>query len=110
MAWTMRNFIATILNLALAIALFFLGLRFAFELFGANSATPFVAWIYNTSAFFLGPFAGILPNIALGGNSFIDVVAIVAMIAYSLIVYLVIAALDAVITPASTLEPHSHYR
>lgn len=35
------------------------GLRFLFELLGANPGSPFVMWLYNFSGALVAPFAGI---------------------------------------------------
>jgi len=65
-------------------------LRFGLELFGASSSSSFVAWVYNTSAVFIGPFIGAFPGIYFTPNAFIDVVAVLAMIAYAIIGWLLI--------------------
>lgn len=62
-----------------------LGLRVFLLAFSANAATPFVHFIYNTSATFLNPFRGIFPPKPVGETGYLDVAAIFAMIIYALI-------------------------
>lgn len=62
-----------------------LGLRVFLLAFSANQTTPFVNFIYTTSASFLQPFRGIFPPRSVGETGYLDVAAIFAMIIYSLI-------------------------
>ena len=62
-----------------------LGLRVFLLATGANAATPFVRFIYNTSADFLQPFRGIFPTKAIGETGYLDIASIFAMIIYGLI-------------------------
>jgi uncharacterized protein YggT (Ycf19 family) len=62
-----------------------LGIRVFLLAFSANEATPFVNFIYNTSATFLQPFRGIFPPKAIGATGYLDVAALFAMIMYGLI-------------------------
>lgn len=69
---------------------FVLALRFVFFIFGANPATPFVEWIYNTSDIFVAPFVGIFgqPHTALMGtvvHSVFDASTLVALVVYGAI-------------------------
>lgn len=57
-------------------------------LFNANPATPFVQFVYDTSADFLAPFRGIFPPHMTQNGGYLDVSALFAMI-----VYLILAAL-----------------
>lgn len=88
-----------ILNIAHAIIVFFLGLRIIFFLFQANSATPFVQWIYNISDGLVSPFRGIFPNLTFGSASQFDVSAFIALIAYTLLFSLIGMILRALIGP-----------
>ncbi|MDQ5972103.1 MAG: hypothetical protein QG553_262 [Patescibacteria group bacterium] len=64
-----------------------LGLRVFLLAFSANSTTPFVEFIYNTSASFLQPFRGIFPPKPIGQTGYLDVAALFAMIIYSLLAW-----------------------
>jgi uncharacterized protein YggT (Ycf19 family) len=62
-----------------------LGLRVFLLAFSANDSTPFVDFIYRTSANFLNPFRGIFPPRPVGDTGYLDVAALFAMIIYALI-------------------------
>jgi uncharacterized protein YggT (Ycf19 family) len=62
-----------------------LGIRVFLLVFSANPATPFVNFIYNTSATFLQPFRGIFPPKAVSQTGYLDVAALFAIIIYALI-------------------------
>ena len=64
-----------------------LGLRVFLLAFSANASTPFVNFIYNTSASFLQPFRGIFPPKSIGETGYLDVAAIFAMIIYALLAW-----------------------
>lgn len=55
--------------------------------FSANPSSPFVKFIYNTSADFLQPFRGIFPPKAVGETGYLDVSAMFAIIVYGLIAW-----------------------
>ncbi len=76
------NFIALIVELLL---IFRLVLRFV----GANTATPFVSWIYSITAPLVSPFVRILPNWKYG-NFVIDFATIAAIIVYAIVTYLIL--------------------
>lgn len=62
-----------------------LGLRVFLLAFSANAATPFVEFIYRTSADYLEPFRGIFPSKSIGETGYLDIAAIFAIIIYLLI-------------------------
>jgi len=62
-----------------------LGLRVFLLAFSANPGTPFVNFIYNTSATFLQRFRGIFQPKSVGTTGYLDVAALFAMIIYGLI-------------------------
>ena len=62
-----------------------LGIRVFLLAFSANPGTPFVNFVYNTSATFLQPFRGIFPPKSVGTTGYLDVAALFAMIIYGLI-------------------------
>lgn len=64
-----------------------LGLRVFLLAFSANPTTPFVEFIYNTSANFLQPFRGIFPPKPVSETGYIDVTSMFAMIIYGFIAW-----------------------
>jgi uncharacterized protein YggT (Ycf19 family) len=62
-----------------------LALRVFLLAFSANATTPFVDFIYRTSADYLGPFRGIFPAKSIGETGYLDIAAIFAIIIYLLI-------------------------
>lgn len=85
------NMIAGILYIIGGVIEGFVGLRFLFELLGANPASPFVGWIYDVSTPLVTPFAGIFgQNPVLTGHgvvaaSVFDWTALVAFAVYGII-------------------------
>lgn len=80
--------IMQILYFLLAIIEGVLGLRFLLLLAGANTAAPFVQFIYNFSELFLLPFRFIFPQ-TQAGEYVIEWSIFVAMIVYALAVELI---------------------
>jgi hypothetical protein len=107
MVWSIRSLIIYLLDLVIAVIAFFIGLRIVFRLFNANSATPFVAWITAVSEGLIAPFSGILPNLDLGVGV-LDIVAMIALIAYMLIAYVVMSVVSGIMTPTATIHDHEH--
>jgi hypothetical protein len=65
---------------------------------GANTASPFVVFIYNTSATFVGMFQGIYPSIYVGdGKIVIEIYSVVALLFYVMLAYLISKSIRAVI-------------
>lgn len=67
-----------------------LGLRFAFLLLGANM-TGVVRMIYDLSEIFVIPFRGIFPTATIG-ESFFDSAALLAIVMYYLLAFLITKA------------------
>ncbi|WP_202079478.1 YggT family protein [Caldalkalibacillus salinus] len=76
------------INIVIGIAQVVLGLRIILKLFGANTAAPFVQWVYDTSAPLLYPFEGIFPTRALDGSFVIEFSSLFAFVIYTLVGYL----------------------
>lgn len=55
--------------------------------FSANATSPFVEFIYRTSADFLQPFRGIFPPRNVGETGYLDVSALFAIIVYGLVAW-----------------------
>lgn len=64
-----------------------LSLRAFLLLFSANAATPFVEFVYRTSADYLQPFRGIFPPKSVGETGYLDVAALFAIIIYLLVAW-----------------------
>lgn len=105
-----RNFLVALVNLLLGAVSILLGLRIIFRLLGANSATPFVAWIYQVSENLMMPFRGMFPNLNIGGNLFLDTVAVISLIVYALLAFIAVALIDTAFRPALyDRSPRRHY-
>lgn len=64
-----------------------LALRIILKFFGANSFTPFVVWVYQTSKPLLVPFEGIFPSATAQGGFVLEISALFALLVYGLIAY-----------------------
>lgn len=83
-----------VVNAIIGIIEFMLLARIALELFGANPSAPFIAWAYGVTWGMMGPFAGAFSNLSLGGASVIDLVAVLAMIVYAVLGWIIIRLLS----------------
>jgi uncharacterized protein YggT (Ycf19 family) len=110
MAWTISTLLTRITNIVLAVITFFLGARIILRLLDANAATPFVGWIYRVSESLMYPFTGIFPDFQLAPGSTIDVVAIVALIAYALIGYIIVSVINSIFHTAEDTYVHPEHR
>ncbi len=72
--------------LGLGIVEVLIGLRVALKLIAANPGSPFAAFIYNVSAIFLFPFAGLVGTPAAGGMV-LELSSIIAMLVYALLAW-----------------------
>ncbi|MEI6850441.1 MAG: hypothetical protein WCK26_00565 [Candidatus Saccharibacteria bacterium] len=64
----------------------FLGISFFLLLLSANANTPFVKFVYQTSAAFLGPFRGIFPVRSINETGYFS-----PSIIFAIIMYLILA-------------------
>lgn len=87
-------FVARIVNIVIGIIEAALTVRLVLMLFGANPASPFIAWVYGVTGGLLGPFAGAFPSLSLGGASALDIVAILGMIVYAVVGWLILQFLS----------------
>lgn len=87
-------FVARLVNGIIGVIEVILALRLVLELLGANSSSQFVEWIYSVSGALIGPFANAFPGLSLGGASVIDWVAILAMVGYAILGWLIIQILS----------------
>lgn len=83
--------IGKILTYAMYALTIFAEILLAFRIFllafSANTSTPFVKFVYDTSADFLDPFRGIFPPRSVGETGYLDVAALFAMIVYGLMAW-----------------------
>jgi hypothetical protein len=82
-----------------------IGFRIVMLLLGANRASPFVDLIYALSGVFVLPFRAIFPT-PVEGRFVLDSAAIVALIVYPILTYLLIQLLQ-LFKPTSTEEAKS---
>jgi uncharacterized protein YggT (Ycf19 family) len=66
-----------------------IGLRLILKFLGANPSTPFVSWVYSVSYPLIYPFQGIFPSSIIQGRFYIEISALVALLVYALIDYLI---------------------
>ncbi|MFA7319112.1 MAG: YggT family protein [Parcubacteria group bacterium] len=82
----MFGLVKTIISFVVGIIELLLTLRFMLKFLVVNVHTPFVGWIYNTTAPLVVPFSGIIPDLKLGGFM-IDFATLAALIVYVLVGY-----------------------
>lgn len=83
-----------------------LGFRFLMRLFGANPATPFVRWIYETSQPILYPFRGIFPPQVIESGFVFEFTTLFAMVAYAVLGFVIIELVRLI--HASVHRHHHH--
>lgn len=91
--WNVGEVLIRVLNFIQMVLALALGLRIVLKLLSANSATPVVSWAYELTNPLVFPFAGIFPSLNLAGGV-LDIVAVIALAAYSVLIYLVIALVE----------------
>lgn len=79
--------IAYILYAWVLIGIISLVLRVFLLAFSANQTTPFVKFIYKTSADYLEPFRGIFPPKSVSETGYFDVAAMFAIIIYLFVMW-----------------------
>lgn len=96
----LRFIAVNLLNFFLAIVEGFLGLRFLLKLFGANSSTGFVGWIYEMSDPLLAPFRGIFPTEVFENSFVIEFSTLFAMLMYAILGLLLVYLINAITAAA----------
>lgn len=81
----LRYIAVNLLNFFLAVVEGFLGLRFLLKLFGANSNSGFVGWIYDMSGVLLDPFRGIFPVKVFENKYVFEFTTLFAMMMYAIL-------------------------
>lgn len=79
--------IAWIMYIWVFIGIVLLGLRIFLLAFSANITTPFVEFVYRTSADYLAPFRDIFPPRQISETGYFDVAALFAIIIYLLVAW-----------------------
>jgi uncharacterized protein YggT (Ycf19 family) len=87
-----------------------LGIRVFLLAFSANVATPFVEYIYRTSADYLAPFRGIFPSKPVGETGYLDIASIFAIIMYLLFAWLVSAGINYIQSKIDTIKEQESER
>jgi hypothetical protein len=71
-----------------------IAIRIVLLLIDANQANGLVRFIYDLSAFFVGPFEGVLnTNAVAAGASVFDIAALVALVGWTILEVLIIAGI-----------------
>lgn len=79
--------IAYLLYAWVIIGVISLVLRVFLLAFSANPTTPFVEFVYRTSADYLQPFRGIFPSKPVGETGYLDIASLFAVIVYLFIMW-----------------------
>ena len=74
---------------ATGVAEVLLAFRLASLLLGASSDAPVISLLYRATDIVLVPFAGIFGNVAFENGSVLDIVALTAIVAYPIAVFLI---------------------
>ena len=82
-----------VLNIIFGLIEFMLFLRLVFELLGASPSSSFIAWLYSFTQPLVAPFTGAFPSFHFLYGT-LDMAAILAMIVYAIIGWLLERLLD----------------
>jgi len=100
----LRRLLIGLVDAVMAFIAFVLGMRIVFQLLQANPATPFVAFINRVSGYFMYPFQGMFPGLQVSEFNTLDLVALITLLAYSIIGYLIIMVIRMVLRPTVSEE------
>ncbi len=92
--------IITLIFVTLELGILF---RVVLKLIAANPASPFAQFIYQMTGPFLAPFAGLTAAPAVNG-SVLEIPAIIAMAAYSVLYLLIIRSMWVIFNPAKARD------
>lgn len=90
------TFLMNLINIIVGVIEAFIGFRIILKLFAANAQTPIVAWIYETSRALIWPFQGMFPSPTLEGGAIVEFNALIALLAYAFIGYLLMEFISSV--------------
>jgi len=91
----MPRLLKELAQLVIALVEVLLAGRFVLKLFAANPASPFVAWIYETTQPLLAPFLLAFPTPTVQGGYTLEFTTLFALFVYAFIGYLIQELLDA---------------
>lgn len=77
--------IAYVMYAWVMIGIILLGFRIFLLATSANATTPFVEFVYKTSADYMNPFRGIFPTKPVSETGYLDIAAVFAIIMYMLL-------------------------
>ncbi|MBI4079343.1 MAG: YggT family protein [Candidatus Levybacteria bacterium] len=110
------TFILRLTDVVFSVIALMLTLRVILRLLAANPQTPFVTWVYSASDGLISPFRGMFPNLALSNTAFFDIVAVVSLVVYAVLFYLLRSLVDAALSAETTdrrthlTDVHTHAR
>lgn len=85
---SLSNLVVGLINFSIGVAILGLVFRFLFRLFGADTASDFVQFLYTSTAPLLSPFRGIFePYVIEPGNVF-EFSTLIAIAVYAVIAWL----------------------
>ncbi len=90
MRYSITSMLVYIVNFIFGLAALGLLLRFLFRLFGANTESPFVAFLYNSTNPLLSPFRGIFEPYVADGRFVFEFSTLIAIAIYLLLAWLII--------------------
>ncbi len=105
-----RYFLTKLFDWVLSIVMVMLGLRFTLKLVMANTSTPFVSWVYSVTDALIYPFSGIVNNATLNNGAVVDIVALIALVAYALIGYFGISLVRSLLRPSALRQGDEYVR
>jgi len=86
--WSMLDLLTRLIWFLTSLLLVGLVLRFIFKATGANAASSFVRFVYNSTAAFVAPFRGIFTD-SVSGNNVFEVSTLVAIVVWALVAFFV---------------------
>lgn len=91
-------FLKFLIDLVTSVLMVLLGVRLAFKLFGANSASPLVGWVYRISDPIIAPVRGIFTDQQLNSGNVVEYSTLLAIVLVAIAGFLLIQLLDALQT------------
>jgi len=86
---TRKSVISILSNILFNFIEVLLALRIFLKFFGANSLTPFVTWVYQTSNPLIRPFEGIFPAEYVEGRFILEISTLFALLVYGILGYII---------------------
>ncbi len=83
--------------------------RVVLKFIAANPTSDFARIIYNLSDVFLAPFSGLIGSPVVG-NGILEMPALIAMIIYALLAWIIVRLFRLIFTPARTKQSVTTYR